>query len=464
MTGVAAPARTLGFADLFLYAASVALSIRWISVAAAAGPASLPLWGLAVLLFGVPLVLATAELTGRFEGEGGIYAWTGGAFGPFWGFLCGWIYWTSNLPFFAGVLVFMLSLLTPALGPFGKALTDHPALFTAAALGLALLVGAAHYVGLGAGKWPLRNVGGASNFILVGLLALTAIGVGLRQGAATDFARADYRPPLDLAGAALWGTMVFGIGGPEALALLRNDVRGGMRTILGVLATVAVFQIAFYLAGTSSILVILTPQSATRLTGLPDAIILGLKDLGLAPLAPAVLIGGFLCALGSYSAWFGVAARLPFAAGVDTVLPKAFGRRDPHSGAPQAAVLVQTVVVVAIVLLSQAGETLRAAYDFLVAMTVLSYTLPFVFLFAVYVAIQRRPVLAGVWRTPGGPRVAAVIGSVGLAATLIAIGGTLVPSPDAKDPVGEVVKLVLASAVLVLSGVAFYVAARRRGG
>jgi len=463
VSGAAAPARTLGFGDLFLYAASVALSIRWISVAAAAGPASLPLWGLAVLLFGAPLVLATAELTGRFAGEGGIYAWTGGAFGPFWGFLCGWIYWTSNLPFFAGLLVFMLSLLAPALGPASRELAGNPTLFTAAALGLAVLVGAAHYVGLGAGKW-LSNVGGASNFILVGLLAMTAIGVGLRHGSATDFSHADYRPPLDLAGATLWGTMVFGVGGPEALALIRNEVRGGMRTILGVLATVAVFQIVFYVVGTGSILVILTQQGATRLSGLPDAIILGLKTLGLGSLAPAVLIGGFLCALGSYSAWFGVAARLPFAAGVDAVLPKAFGRRDPRTGAPHAAIAVQTAVVVAILLISQAGETLRAAYDFLVAMTVLSYTLPFLFLFAVYVAMQWRVVAPEIWRTPGGPRVATAIGVVGLAATLTAVGGTLVPSPDAKDPAGEVVKLVVASAVLVLSGVAFYVAARRRRG
>jgi hypothetical protein len=49
-TATLSGARTLGFADLFFYAASVALSIRWISVAAASGPASLPLWVVAVLL------------------------------------------------------------------------------------------------------------------------------------------------------------------------------------------------------------------------------------------------------------------------------------------------------------------------------------------------------------------------------------------------------------------------------
>ena len=354
-------------------------------------------------MFSVPLIVATAELTGRFPGEGGVYTWTGGTFGPFWGFLCGWLYWVSNLPFFSGVLVFMLNLLALAMGPAGKPLLDQPWLFTTVAVALSIAVGALHHFGLGTGKW-LSNIGGAANFVLIGLLAITAIGVGLKQGSATDFVHSSYRPPLDANGAILWATMVFGVAGSEALAFMRNDVRGGMRTVLAVLATVALVQIAFYFAGTGSLLVILSPQAATRLSGLPDALILGLKTLGLGQIAPLVLFSAFLCSLGSYSAWFGVGARLPFAAGIDAYLPAAFGRRDPRSGAPVVSVAVQTVIVAVIVVISQAGESLKAAYDFLVAMTVLSYTLPFLFLFAVFLAVQRRAPPADAWRTPGGPK------------------------------------------------------------
>ncbi len=460
---MSAPTRTLGFADLFFYAASVALSIRWISVAAAAGPASLPIWGLAVLVFSAPLIVATAELTGRFPGEGGVYTWTGETFGPFWGFLCGWLYWVSNLPFFSGVLVFMLNLLALALGPVGKPLLNDPWLFTTVAVAISVAVGALHYVGLGTGKW-LSNIGGASNFVLLALLAVTAIGVGLKQGSATDFVHASYRPPLDANGAILWATMVFGVAGSEALAFMRNDVRGGMRTILAVLGTVAAVQIAFYLAGTGSILVILSPQAATRLSGLPDALILGLKTLGLGGIAPLVLLSAFLCSLGSYSAWFGVGARLPFAAGIDAYLPAAFGKRDPRSGAPVVSIAVQTVIVAVIVVISQAGETLKGAYDFLVAMTVLSYTLPFLFLFAVFLAVQRRAAPADAWKMPGGRGAALAVGAVGLTAAIVAVLCTLVPSPDAKDQVGEMVKLVFASGVLIFSGVAFYAAAKWRAG
>jgi hypothetical protein len=80
----------------------------------------------------------------------------------------------------------------------------------------------------------------------------------------------------------------------------------------------------------------------------------------------------------------------------------------------------------------------------------------------VLLAVQRRPAPDGAWRTPGGRGAALAMGAAGLAATALAVGCTLVPSPDAKDQTGEVVKLVFASAVLILSGVAFYVGARWR--
>jgi glutamate:GABA antiporter len=96
------------------------------------------------------------------------------------------------------------------------------------------------------------------------------------------------------------------------------------------------------------------------------------------------------------------------------------------------------VIVAAIVVISQAGDTLKGAYDFLVAMSVLSYTLPFLFLFAVYLAVQFRPTPADTWAPPGGWRVALAIGAIGMIATIVAVACTLVPSPDAKDQVGVI--------------------------
>jgi amino acid transporter len=454
--------KTLGFIDLVALAVSMGLSIRWISSAAAAGPASLPGWALAIVVFSVPLLLATAELTARFPQEGGVYAWTGAVFGPFWGFLCGWLYWTCNLPFFSGLLYFMVNLLALALGDWGTPLTQQPWLFLAASLLLALGVGALHLRGLADGKW-LSNLGAAANLWLFAVLIGAGTLVALKRGPATDFVHASYILPPNADSAILWSTMVFAVGGGEALAFLRNDVRGGMRTILAALAVLGIVQALAYALGTAGMLAILTPQEATRLSGLPDALIAGLTELGLGQLAPIVLMAAFFGILGAYSAWFGVAARLPFAAGVDAYLPKAFGYRDPKTGAPNAAIIVQTLIVIVILIISQAGDTLKGAYDFLVAMTVLSYTLPFLFLFAVFIAVQRQAIVVTERLIPGGANGARLVGWIGMAATLTAVICTMVPSPDADDQLAAALKLIFACGVLVGSGaIAYLIADRNR--
>src|SRR5215468_7674260 len=109
--------RHLRFWDVILYGVSMNLGIRWIATAAASGPASLPIWLIAALVFLAPLVITATELVSRSDGEGAIYAWTRDAFGPFAGFLCGWIYWLSNLPYFCGLLFFVIEVVLSTLAP-----------------------------------------------------------------------------------------------------------------------------------------------------------------------------------------------------------------------------------------------------------------------------------------------------------------------------------------------------------
>lgn len=454
------PARKLKFWDLALYGVAMTLSIRWIATAAAAGPAALPLWGLAMVGFMAPLAVATAELTTRFSGDGGIYAWTGQTLGHFAGFLCAWLYWTCNLPFFSGMLYFIANALGAAGGPSVQAALSHPVAFVAFAFALALAVAGLHLLGLGAGKW-LNTFGAGATFVLLALLVAAGSVLVVRHGSATGFADARWSPPLNADGAALWATMVFAFGGPEALALLRGDVEGGTRQILRVIAVVGIGLVGAYMLGTLAVLGILAPGEVSRLSGVPDALRLALDRLGLAPLAPVALVLLALSMLGGYSSWFGVAARLPFVVGVDRFLPRAFAYRHPRTGAPVTAIVVQTVAVFGLILLGQAGETVKGAYDFLVSMSVLSYTIPFAFLFVVYLKIQDADLPANGW-SPGGPARARLIGALGLIVTLSAIACTLVPGADSVDKLHDLIKLLGSSAMLTGVGVALWLWAERR--
>lgn len=452
--------KPIKFWELVLYATALNFGLRWLATAGAIGPASLPIWILAAIGFLAPLAIATAELAGRFEGEGAVYAWTRDTLGPFAGFLCGWIYWVCNLPFFSGVLFYTVEVLSYVSPEMRSALEPAWVKLTVTTL-LAVAVAGANLITM-IGNRYITVFGAVSSLVLLAVLLLLGFELGMRDGPATDFASTDYIPPLDANAAILWATMVFGFAGAEAVALLRNDIAGGMPRLVRAIAMIGVFLVVAYVAGTIAVLSILTPEQASRLSGVPEAFQVGLNRVGSGEYAPYAMILLALVMMGSYSAWFGAAAKIPYAAGLDSVLPRVFAHRDPRTGAPVASIILQTVSVVALIWLSQAGENARAAYDFLISMSVLSYTLPFLFLFAAYLKAQGTPAPAGAWVSPGGANGARAIGAIGFVVTLSAILCSLVPNPDAEDPLMVTLKLVLASVVLLLSGAVFYVLGKRR--
>src|ERR1051325_5550507 len=148
------PKQKLKFLDTALYTLAVGVGIRWIAGAAAVGPSSLPLWLLALVVFFIPLSVATAELTSRFDGEGGIYLWVRETLGPFAGFLCGWIYWIALMPYFGTILYFLGGLILAAVGGDPK----NTLAYLSISVALALLVTGVQLAGLKYGK-RLPNFG-----------------------------------------------------------------------------------------------------------------------------------------------------------------------------------------------------------------------------------------------------------------------------------------------------------------
>ena len=433
------------------------VGIRWIAVAAAVGPASLPMWLLALLTFFVPLAVATAELTARVNDEGGVYAWTRDILGPFAGFICGWFYWVSLLPYFAGILVFLGGLAIAAIGGDPK----DASMYIAISIGASLLVTGVQLGGLKYGKW-LPNLGTGGAWIVVLTIIGMAVVIAARGQSATSFSKAPYVPPMTFDTALLWSTMVFGFCGIEAIAFLRNDIEGGMRTIVRVLFYVGICATIVFIVGTAAFLIILPQSELTRLSGFPDALRNGLTHVGLGGAAPAIVGLFALSMLGGFTAWFGVGARLPFAAGIDAFLPSAFAKRNQKTGAPVNSILFQGALMLILVIVSQTGTSIAGAYDFLVAMGVITVTIPYVIMFYAYLRASRLPPVAGAWAPPGGARTSAILAQVGMASTIVATVCTLVPSPTEAHPVAAFLKITIAGTVMFGVGVGIYRAAATR--
>ncbi|CAN5241765.1 amino acid permease [soil metagenome] len=440
--------KPLGLGEIVLYGVAMNLGIRWLATGAATGPVALPIWIVAGIVFLVPLVLATLALAQRFPEEGAIYAWTRNTQGPIAGFLCGWFYWASALPFFAGLLVFSVNLLARVIGgdvgdwlitPLGVILSSSA---------LIIAIGTMHAGGIGVGKWmPL--IGSCIGITLVALIIGGGVYLAARDGSATDFARASYVPKPNANAAILWSTLIFAYSGAEGIALMGSQARGGTRTVRRAVTTVGACLILAYAVGTAAMLMILPQDQLSRLGGLPEALEVLLQKLALAGLAPFVLLGLSVVMLGGLSSWFGANVRLPFAAGLSHALPPAFAKLDPRTGAPINSIWLQVVLVILLLVLSQAGSSVAAAYDFMIAMGALSTALPYLFMFVA-------------WWKIGEGRSAKLGAMVGFIVTASAVLGSLVPSPDASDPEAAVLKLLFATGVMTAAGAGLYYLGARR--
>jgi amino acid transporter len=453
--------RALGFRDLLFFYIVTTFSLRWIATAAAAGPSALLIWIIAAVGLFVPLVFATLELSSRYPEEGGIYVWTKRAFGPSSAFMTAWLYWATNLPYFPSLLYFAAGNLLYAGGASWQAWSSNSIYFvTASMIGLALAV-SLNVVGLDIGKW-LSNAGGVAAWIVAGLLIALGAVSWSRFGSATIISASTVIPSTSLKDVIFWSTIAFAYGGVESASTMGEEIRDAHRTIPRAVIAAAVLITILYLAGTFSVLLAMPKEQVSGLQGIMQAIQAMATRVGIAWLAPIVALLVTLNAMGGVGGWFAATARLPFVAGIDRYLPSAFASLHPRYHTPHIALLVQAGISAVFVVLGQAGTSVRGAYDVLVSMSIISYFIPFLYMFAALIRVQREPAGAEVMRVPGGKPVAVLFGAIGFLTTAIAIVLACVPPADEPNKELAVVKIVGLSAALIAIGAIVYLIGSRR--
>jgi len=453
--------KALGFRDLLLFYVVTTFGLRWIATAAASGPAALVIWLIGAAGLFVPLVFATLELSSRYPQEGGIYVWSREAFGPFAGFLTGWLYWSTNLPYFPSILYFAAANLLFAIGARREALSSNSAYFIVVSLvGLALTL-SLNVVGLQVGKW-LNNAGAVASWLVTGAVILFGAVAYSRFGSATPFPASSFVPSVSLKDMIFWSTLAFAFGGVESGSSMAEEIVDARRTVPRAVVAAAVSILVLYLAGTFSILVAVPHEQVSGLQGIMQALQAVAGRVHATWLLPVLALAVVVSAVGGVSGWFAAVARLPFVAGIDRFLPPAFGRLHPRWNTPHVALLTQAVVSALFVVLGQAGTSVRGAYDVLVSMSVITYFIPFLFMFAALVRVQGTPTAAGVMRVPGGRPAAIALATLGLFTTTVAIVLACVPSPDDPNPSLAVIKIIGLSLVMTLAGVGVYAGGSRR--
>ena len=269
-------------------------------------------------------------------------------------------------------------------------------------------------------------------------------------------------PSVHLNDIIFWSVLTFALGGCETASFMGEEIKNARRTIPFTLFVAGLTVSFCYIIGTVCVLLALPSNEINSLQGLVQAIGKTADRVGMPGVLP---LAAFLIALsniGASGAYLAAVARLPFVAGIDRFLPPAFGALHPRWGTPWVALLTQTVIGAVFIFLGQAGTSVKGAYDVLVSMGVITYFIPYLYLFASMFKLQREAVGSDVIRVPGGKPVAYAVSIVGFTTTLFTIAVSVLPPPDEPSKALAVFKIVGGSGTLVLIGMWLYWSGKRR--
>jgi len=269
-------------------------------------------------------------------------------------------------------------------------------------------------------------------------------------------------PSTHLNDVIFWSVLTFAFGGCETASFMGEEIKNARRTIPLALLSGGITVTICYILGTVCVLLALPSSEVNDLQGLVQAVSKTASRVGFPGVLPLVAFLIALSNIGAAGAYLAAVARLPFVAGLDRFLPAAFGALHPRWRTPWVALLTQFFLGAVFIFLGQAGTSVKGAYDVLVSMGVITYFIPYLYLFAAMIKLQREPAGPEVIRVPGGTMVAKLVATVGFLTTGLTIVLSLIPQPDEPNKPLALFKIIGGTGALVLIGAWIYWAGKRR--
>jgi len=363
-------------------------------------------------LFGA---LGYAELASAYPHEGGDYVYLSRAYGPWAGFLFGWIQLVVVRPADIGVMAFAFALYAQKLyDPFSG--SNVPLTYVTYACGATLILTVINIVSVRQGKWT-QNV--LTSIKVIGLLAIVAVALFASH---PETEAATFKGfPLSVA----MVLVLFTFGGWNEMAYVAGEVKNAERNILramvlGIVAVTVVYLLVngayLYALGFDGFANSSAVAADTVSTVFPgdQVVTTGATDSKIGEVRVVVpglatkLISALVCisALGVINGQIFTGARISYAMGADHRQFRLMGKWHQTTGTPLIALVVQGAIAVGLIV------ALGSLFD-----TVM-FAAPAVYMFylgtslAVVVLRYREPEVPRPFRIPGYPVITLVFAAV----------------------------------------------------
>lgn len=418
--------------DVVLMNVTAVIGLRWIPIAAGYGASSVLLWILAAVLFFIPISLIACELATTWPDQGGMYVWVREAYGDKPAFLTSWFYYTTNLFYYPSLLTFIAVVISFLINPD---LANNKAYVVSVILIVFWGVTLFNLRGTSVGKW-LSNVSGLFGTILPGLIIIIlgfASVLIWKKPVATSYSAANLLPHLNSSSnLAFLSTLMFAMAGIEITPILAGETENPQKTFPKAIVISAFIIAGIYIIGTIAVTLVVTPDKIGAASGIMDAVKIIGSTLNIGWLVALVAITLTIGNFGGISVWAVAPIKMLFESTKEGIFPKYLTKVNKYD-MPQNAMIVQAILVTIIVLLTSFLPTVNAFYGVLVVMTTINYFIPYLILFPAYLKLRKaKPDINRPFKVPGGKWFPILITVFGFVSVALAIGFSLVPSPDLK--------------------------------
>ena len=447
--------RVLGRRDLILLFVVAVANLNLIPAISSSGPVTLWLWMLALTTFFWPQGAAVTELAQKWPGEGGIYLWAKRSFGEQHGFLAGWCYWLSNVVYLPTVVLSCVGVGVYVFGPQIQKLADSHAFTGVTSLLIILFLLALNIRGLSLGKWinnlgALGTIGGAAMICILASFTLYKSGSALHPAdLKVDF--------LDWRLFAAFGTICYSLVGLDLASIMGDEIKDPKRNLPISILIGGLIAGAIYFGTTLSMLIAMPQKEIGVLAGILQAISVMSHNTGIIGVVAPLAFLECVAILGTASAWFSGAARLPFVAGVDRYLPPIIGRVHPRYHTPYVSLILFAILSSLLIATSFLGVSVGEAYLTMLDLAVILQLAPSAYMFLA--------LLKHTWSKDsvvyGNKIYLTVNGVAGCCATVVGLIVAFIPSRQVNSVWIFEGKLIAASVLVFGSAFFFYTRAQR---
>lgn len=305
------------------------------------------------------IAISFANLGSKYPSTGGAYQYTKTAFGEFTGFLSAWLYWNGSWIGNAAIVVALASYMSSIIPALNSPIISI--LFTSGVLWAITLINI----------FGVKKAGKLQSFATVFKIGFFAVFIIV---AFVNFDASNLMPliPVDkglstipiAATSTLWAFV-----GLESATVTAGEMKDPERnvkksTIYGMI----IASVIYILISLGSMGVMSNAELSLSSAPLTDILTLALGS----GVGKILTIAVAVCILGTTIGWILSTARVSYAAGIDGVFPKFFGKIHPKYQTPVNSLVIGSVLV-NILLIMNFQKSMVSAFTFITLLATLSF-------------------------------------------------------------------------------------------